>query len=371
MNKTIIFFIIMILFISLSSLVFTETIGVITYTEGEVVIARDEEELENIDTDMDIENYDVIRTGEEGTVELDVITALGQTISITVASNTAFSIEIDQYEKKETTTFEMLTGGLSLKVTSLMENENVEVQTESASMGVRGTSFEVTSEITGDLLVTCEEGKVVCIDDNGEEEVIEPGYVIEKNPNKKFMRNKVKREQLAAYRKEWRNKKRESFKKDGLPAFKRYAMKFDNLYKVLIRLGMELKKHKATLDQWARYAKNKKKPPRKQLMQDIKKIGPILVEMKKVMDVFERVVFQLQLMEPYHDKGHLKGDLKKGFKVKAFYKHMKSKMQDIKKMFRRVRHAVKLFIIMNNGHFPKPKARIKFDEDFKNYNPEF
>lgn len=348
---------------------FADIIGVITYTEGEVKITRGEEELEDVEADNEIENYDVLETGEDGFVELDMTTNSGQTMNITVMSDTTFSIEIDQYESRETTTFEMFTGGLALKVSTLVENESIEVQTESANMGVRGTQFEVTSEVTGDLLVSCEEGEVVCIDEDGEEQIAEPGIVVEKIPGKKFMRNNIKKEDLITYRKEWRNKKREAFKNDGIPAFKRYAMKFDRLYTILMHLANELKKHKKILERWARAAKNRKKLPPNLLKQDIKKIEPILVEMKKVMNIFERVVVKLKLMEPYHKRGFLKGDMKKGFNVKQFYQHMNKKLREINGIFRRIRHVVKLFMKMNNGHFPKHKARTRFDHDFKDYKP--
>jgi hypothetical protein len=344
---------------------FADTIGVITYTEGEVSITRDENELENVAVDTAIENYDVIKTGEDGLVEIDITTNLGQIINITVTADTAFSVENDQYESTETTSFEMFTGSLTLQVSSLLQNETVDVHTESASMGVRGTLFEVTSEVSGDLLVSCEEGEVVCIDDDGEEEIVEPGYVVEKIPGEKFMRNNVKREKLAEFRREWRNKKREAFKNNGLPAFRRYAFRFDQLYTVLIKLAGELKKNKDILERWGRLKKNRKKPPKKQLRQDIKKIEPILIGMKKVTNVFERVVTKLKLMEPYHTRGYLKGDMKKGFKVKQFYQHMNKKLNEIHWIFRRVRHVVKLFIYMNNGHFPKDKARVKFDHNFQ------
>jgi hypothetical protein len=354
-----------------TSFCFADAVGVITYAEGDVVVIRDEDELENIDIDTAVENYDLIKTGADGLVEIDIKTTLGQTMSIAVTSDTAFSIEIDRYESAEATAFELLTGGLCFKVGSLMDNEAVEVQTESANMGVRGTEFEVNTELTGDMLVTCEEGEVVCTDDEGEEQVAKPGYIVEKNPGKKFIRNNVKKEELASYRKEWRKKRREDFKKNALPSFKRYAMRFHRLYTMLNQCALELRKHKDILEKWAQYVKDRKKPPKKQLMEEIKIIEPVLLEMKKVMNVFERVVFQLKLMEPFHNQGVLKGEMKKGLEVEEFYKQMNKKLQEIQKMFRRFRRTVKLFIKMNNGHFPRKKAKIRFDHDFEQYNPQF
>lgn len=365
MNRLRVFFCVNMIILFFTWVCFTDTVGVITYAEGEVSITRDEDELEDVGADTEIENYDVITTGADGFVEIDMTTNLGQTMNITVMPDTAFSVEIDQYESSETTTFEMFTGSLALKVGTLIENENIDVQTESVNMGVRGTGFEVTSEITGDLLVTCCEGEVVCIDEDGEEQIAVPGFIVEKTPGKKFMRNNVKKEELAAYRKEWRNNRKEAFKKDGLPAFRRYAMRFDHLYFVLMRLANDLKKHKDILERWSRAVMNRKKLPKPQLERDIKKIEPILVEMKKVMNIFERVVINLKLMEPYHSQGHLKGDMKKGFKVEQFYKHMNKKLHEITGVFRRVRHVVRLFIKMNNGHFPRDKARVRFEHEFE------
>jgi hypothetical protein len=37
----------------------------------------------------------------------------------------------------------------------------------------------------------------------------------------------------------------------------------------------------------------------------------------------------------------------------------------------RFRRTVKLFMKMNNGHFPRKKAKIRFDHDFEKYNPQF
>ena len=132
-------------------------------------------------------------------------------------------------------------------------------------------------------------------------------------------------------------------------------------------LGSELKKHRKTLDFWARLAKIRKKPPKEELMKTLKEVEPLLVEMKIVMNVFERVVYKLKQMEPYQKKGILKGDLKKGFRVRQFYRQMNKKIREVNRMFRRVRFAVKLYMIMNDGHFPGKRERIKFDQDFKNY----
>ena len=73
-----------------------------------------------------------------------------------------------------------------MKVGKLSSAQAVQVKTDSTSMGVRGTDFVVTAPPSGEVLVTCDDGEVVCTDDQGHELRAIPGTVVEERQAEEF-----------------------------------------------------------------------------------------------------------------------------------------------------------------------------------------
>ena len=144
-----------------------EKVGSVVYLEGEVAMVRDGAEMNGVAIGQDVQAFDVVKTGSDGLAELELASAHMPRLTIKVTADTQFSLEIASLGGRQQTTLGILGGSLSLKVAKLAGAQDVLVRTDSAAMGVRGTQFTVTSPPTGDVLVTCDEGEVVCTDDQG------------------------------------------------------------------------------------------------------------------------------------------------------------------------------------------------------------
>ena len=162
-----------------AALAWSQKVGEVVYVEGDVLLVRNGEEMENVQIGQDLQNFDLIRTGADGLAELSVSAPAAPRMTLKISPKTQFSLEIAKAGKKQQTTVGLLTGTVALKVSRLAGSQAVTVRTESTAMGVRGTEFTVTSPPSGDILVTCDEGEVVCEDEDAELAAV-PGTAVEK-----------------------------------------------------------------------------------------------------------------------------------------------------------------------------------------------
>ena len=162
---------VIVVFLFAGSLAAKSVTGSISYVEGYVDLYRDGELLdwELVDIGFGVEEFDLIETGSDGMVEIDINLPSGSRTSLLVKSNTAFYFEMEEKSGRNQTSFQMLSGSISFKVQKLSGKDTMNVNTESAVMGVRGTNFEIVSSPEGGILVLCDEGAVSCKDNQGRE----------------------------------------------------------------------------------------------------------------------------------------------------------------------------------------------------------
>jgi hypothetical protein len=163
--------------------------GEIVFLDGDVTVTRNGKEYDasSLYIGFEVGNYDFIQTGSNGQAELILRTETGQEVSVTVSSDSSFYIELSKLKSgKESTSLEIVTGSLAVKVDTLASNAEVQARTRTTVMGVRGTNFKVDTTPNEDLLITCDEGKVSCTDEDGKVLYSEPGKVVEKIPGESF-----------------------------------------------------------------------------------------------------------------------------------------------------------------------------------------
>src|SRR4030042_972771 len=197
---------------------------------------------------------------------------------------------------KDSATFRMMSGTLACKVDKLSGSE-VQVKTKSAAMGVRGTEFEVTTAPTEDLLVTCEEGEVVCTRD-GEEESVKPGNVIELLAEEgKFRRLPVTKAELEKYRENWFVKRIEVFRHVAPKIVKGLSAAFDASYQLLVKSYTALKRSGAVIEKWKREDQTGKIGSKRELLREKKQIIGALFAIKVSLFAFEHVYYRLLELE--------------------------------------------------------------------------
>jgi hypothetical protein len=329
-------------------------IGSIAYMEEGVEIDRNRETIPTWDVyiGMGVENYDLMRTDNTGYAEVEVDSPRSAPSIVKISPNTSFYFEMNKIGKNDTTTIGLITGSLSVKVAKLSGRQNVEVATESALMGVRGTDFAVTLSPGGDILVTAEEGRVSCIDDSGQELFAEPGTVVEKRPGELFREVPVSVSDLETFQRDWYAERLEVFKANALRAIKFYADRYLRLKSRFDSAYGDLQDNSQILRKW--YAEDRRGEigGRMESMREKKELIGELLELRKILYIFERVYFRLIELEGYYREGYGRGQIEPGLSSAAFFNRFNREKQELGKKMAELRYITKLYAKRNDGNFP-------------------
>jgi hypothetical protein len=329
-------------------------IGTIAYMEDEVEIDRNSETIPSWDVfiGMGVENYDLLRTDATGYAEVEIDDPRSAPAVVRISPNTSFYFEMNKIGRNQATTIGMITGSLSVKVAKLSGRQNVGVATESALMGVRGTDFAVTLSPGGDILVTAEEGRVSCIDESGQELFAEPGTVVEKRPGELFREMPVAVSDLETFQRDWYADRLEVFKSNALRAIKFYAGRYLRLKNRFDSAYNDLQQESQILRKW--YAEDRRGEigGRMETIREKKEIIGELLELRKILYIFERVYFRLVELEEYYRQGYGRGQIEPGLSSSAFFKRFDREKQVLGKKMAEIRYITKLYAIRNDGNFP-------------------
>jgi len=329
-------------------------VGTIAYMEEGVEIDRNRETIPSWDVfiGMGVENFDLLRTDERGYAEIEVDDPRSAPALVRISPNTGFYFEMNKIGRDQTTTIGMITGSLSVKVAKLSTRQNVEVATESALMGVRGTDFAVTLSPGGDILVTAEEGRVSCIDESGQELFAEPGTVVEKRPGELFREVPVAISDLETFQRDWYADRMEVFKSNALQAIKFYAGRYLRLKNRFDGAYSDLQQESQILRKW--YAEDRREEigGRMETMREKKELIGDLLELRKILYIFERVYFRLVELEGYFSQGYGRGQIEPGLSAAAFFNRFDREKQMLGEQMAEIRYITKLYAKRNDGSFP-------------------
>jgi len=92
------------------------SVGVIEELFGSVQVTRGGEVLGTIDMGEPIENYDLIKTGADGSVVISLTQGTGMTGTLIVKPNSVFTVKSDVVQGKPTTEGDVLVGSVGIKV---------------------------------------------------------------------------------------------------------------------------------------------------------------------------------------------------------------------------------------------------------------
>jgi hypothetical protein len=329
-------------------------IGSIAYLEEGVEIDRNRETIPSRDVyiGMGVENYDLLRTDDTGYAEVELDGPRSAPSIVKISPNTSFYFEMNKIGRDDTTTIGLITGSLSVKVAKLSGRQSVEVATESALMGVRGTDFGVTLSPGGEILVTAAEGRVSCIDDSGQELFAEPGTVVEKRPGELFRAIPVAVSDLETFRRDWYADRLEVFKANALRAIKFYAGRYTQLKSRFDSAYADLQGNTQILGKW--YAEDRRGQigGRMESLREKKELIGDLLELRKILYIFERVYFRLVELEGYYREGYGRGQIEPGLSSAAFFNRFDREKQELGEKMAELRYITKLYAKRNDGNFP-------------------
>lgn len=340
-------FLVAIIFILLASSLYAKSItGTITYIEGYVDLYRDGEliDWELVDIGFGLEEFDLIETGEDGVVAIDLTLPSGSKTSLSVKSGTAFYFEMKEKSGRRQTSFQMLGGSISFKVQKLTNNDTLDVYTESAVMGVRGTNFEVITSPEGGILVLCDEGVVSCKDNQGREQYSKPGSVVDKVPDKRISSYSVSTEDLGIYRNYWVSARDEVFRNGAKVFIQGYAKQYLLFEPKFSAAFSELLKVRTTLE---RYGNNISSGNPGVLFQAKAEVSPAIIKMRSVLPIFEMVFYRLKELDSYHSAGLGIGPVDENLSSSNFFNTFNREKSTLSKQMAEVRYFFKLY---NNLH---------------------
>ena len=339
-----------------------DIIGEIDHISGEVEITRNGEIYESYDLEegTELENYDLIRTLDDGEVSVIIDSPLCPETIVQVDSDTTFSLEINKLESRNETTLSMITGALALKVQGLSSKQSFQVESESAVMGVRGTSFSVGASPDGGVLVACEEGKVQCKNEDGDSLDCMPGKVVENIPGESFKQIPVAISSLKKFRKEWLAERIDAFKPNALKAIRQYAKKYKEMVLKFDEAYDSLKSKEDMIAKWIKENKAGKVGSKMEIMKEKKKIIGDLFKLRRILFIFEKIYFRLIELKGYYDQGYGKGLVREGLTTKQFFQKFAKQSRILQKKVAKVKFLMKLYAKRNNGKFP---ADVFADDD--------
>ena len=318
--------------------------GMISYIEGTVDVYRDGEQLpwHEVDIGFELQEYDLVKTADDGAVDIDLELPSGRTVAVHISPKTAFYFSLGVLESGSQTRFDLLKGTIGFKVKRLAFAGEVAVRTQTVAMGVRGTEFTVTTAPEGSLLVTCSEGEVVCFDDEGASRLAESGTAVEKTDD--GLRGiTVSPSDLEDFRTNW-FEEREAIFRAGAPVFitgfalqyLQYVDDYEEAYTLLWR-------ERDIFAEWARTRARDGDISLGEHLLQRRDVTPAVIAMRAIFPVFEQVFYRLQVLESYHSQGIGQTTIRRNLSSDQFFRSFNRRQMPIEREFAYVRYCFKLF----------------------------
>ncbi len=338
------------------SFAWSQSIGVITGLRGNVTLQRNGETISSNDLDigMEVENLDFVRTARGSTIEFTLDPASGIGGKLIVAENSACQIEISKMRTGRRGNIELLAGSVALSVNRLTGGSGLDVRTQSASMGVRGTEFKVETGPAGEVLVSTSEGKVACTDPEGNIVNSEPGTVVEA-PGEEGGRLRaipVSISTLEQFRREWTAEKVSAFRSNSARAVRNFAQRYNQLSSQFERGFASLEAQATIIEKWSGESRRGAVGTRTDIIREKRAIIGALMNLRRVLFFFERIYFRLNEIRDYMDNAALASEIRRGQTVRQFYEQLDREAPQLMRKMARVRFVAKMYAQRNEGELP-------------------
>jgi hypothetical protein len=329
-------------------------VGSIDYVEGSVSIGRSGKTIAAPNIGDPILSGDLIKTTSDGLLVIAMGKSSGMSGTITVRSRSTLYMNLEKVKEQPQTKIELITGSIGSKVAKLTgTGGTMSVASSSAVMAVRGTEFEIYVSINMDdddpeggqaVLVTCTEGKV-SINDGGREFDAPAGKVVEKRPGKGMRYVPVAVSSVKQYGQRWVSDEIAAFRADAVRALASYAKRYDNLS---ARFAEAYAKFKASPipKKWADEDRigTRLKPLDPQALREKKDMAGILLQIRKVLFLFERVYYRAdEIADAIAGTGLEKREIRPGVTASDFLKKLAAERTELESEVARYRYIVALY----------------------------
>jgi hypothetical protein len=318
--------------------------GEVSYIVPEAALTRAGRTLKP-DFGTPIENYDTISTGERGTVEIRLLPAAGMEGTLRVLPNSLLYIETAALENGRSGAVELLSGSLAVALKRISAEAHFEVRGQGAVISVRGTRFDVATSAQGNLLVTCEEGRVSCEDGGGNTLFAEPGRAVERTAEGLFRDIPVRMADLTGFRKNWNAEKLQTLKPNAGQVIDDYARRYANLKTQFDAAYHNLLSQKSVLDAWYREDSRGETGSSPKTLREKTALTSPLFTLKRITFLLEPVFYRLLELEDLYRAGYGSGNAE----AARFFSRLSNENAALKEQMSTVRYILKLYAKRNGG----------------------
>ncbi len=328
-------------------------VGIIQELLGTVTVTRAGEVIDYLDVGEDIENFDLIKTGPDGSVVIELNPGTGMRGTLVVKPKSAFTVKTELVRGTPTTDGALLAGSVGVKVKKISGDPALKVRSGNTVMGVRGTEFDVDVSVNDSLLVSCAEGRVVCSGEAGDELEALPGQAVEQPAGQRLRRVPVAVSSLKDFRDRWIADEITAFRGSPVAAldqfsktYLRHVDDFRAAYAglardpVFIKWRDEFKSGKSVSSRDPATMKEKAAVIRK------------IMAVRRILFLFERVYYRLDEVATYVPTAALAKKLSNGQTVQDFLARVRAERAELARMTAAYRLALRMYADRNEGAEP-------------------
>lgn len=230
-----------------------DVIGTLDAYDGTVTVIRSGAALpaDQVDTGFAFENDDQVRVSSDGWADVALDTKTGIKAAMHVKGGSSVLLDLTSLAKEQTGGLDLLLGSISLAVQKLFGGNALQVHTETATMGVRGTVFAVDTEVDGSVLLTTTEGRVELTPDGGDAHVSVPGTAVSSDGEETPQWTDEKVSDPAAYSATWHRDRARLFEGRRDRVLARLATRYQTLKERFDAARQRLEENRTLWQGWA------------------------------------------------------------------------------------------------------------------------
>lgn len=286
------------LLFSLSPASGAEEVGRVTFLEGFPELTRDGEVLyDTLDYGYPVENFDGFQTDSESYLEIELHGAVGADAIIKVAPETSFFLDVSTVRSEGSATVELLSGSVSVAARELAGLRQLNVRSLGVAAGVRGTTFDVSIALGGEVLVSAEEGLVEVTDTSGASLFAAPGEAVEVNEYKGVARNiRYEGEAPGAFREQWLEDRNAAFRENPELVIRLVGSRYRDARSRFLSAYSALMRRRAIIDRWIEESRRGRPGDQESFRRDRETMAEDLARIREVMVEFHHTLVRLDRM---------------------------------------------------------------------------
>jgi len=354
-------FLVPILQVLVPSLHALSVVGVVSYFEGKVAVARNGSYLspEDVVIGLEVGSFDTVETGADGYVELQMNSPVSGS-RVRVGPNSTFYFENTQRTPKASRmVFQLLRGSLFLKVGKLLRLDSYSVQTDHAAMTVRGTDFSVEISKDRSTLVSVSEG-IVRSEVLGKSVFVEPGVVALVDQNARLSTEIVSEADLEMYRQSWHRQRLEALRINAALSIEHYSRLWDQQLPRLQRAMADLESHIEVFHRWADLIDSSERVSLSEVIRDKMTLSKGMLALRAILPVVERTYYTLLDLKDVYEQGYAEGRFSAGQYRDAadFYASFQIHEMEMQGILSRARWMVEIYRVLSSEETISPNSNI-------------